>query len=62
VLADNFGTPTAMLVLAGILAVLAVWCTLARAPRLMNLKATEAPTRERSPADGEEVASDSQQG
>jgi MFS family permease len=42
VLADNFGTPTAMFVLAGVLALLAVWCTLAKAPRLMDQKAADA--------------------
>jgi predicted MFS family arabinose efflux permease len=38
VLADNFGTPTAMLVVAGFLAVLAVWCTLAKAPHEMDVQ------------------------
>jgi hypothetical protein len=38
VLADTFGTPTAMLVVAGILAALAVWCTLAKAPREMDVQ------------------------
>ena len=61
VLADNFGTPTAMLVLAGILAVLAVWCTLARAPHLMNLKVTETPPAAGSQAGEREAASDDRQ-
>lgn len=59
VLADNFGTPTAMLVLAGVLALLAVWCTLARAPRMMNVKVTEAPALTPQ-ADAQEAAPGSQ--
>lgn len=58
VLADNFGTPTAMLVLAGILALLAVWCTLARAPHLMNLKAGGAPLTVGPRAEEREAACD----
>jgi predicted MFS family arabinose efflux permease len=34
--ADNFGVPTALLVLAGVFAVLAVWSTFARAVRLID--------------------------
>jgi predicted neutral ceramidase superfamily lipid hydrolase len=48
VLADNFGTPTAMLMVAGVLAVLAIWCTLAKAPHEMNVQTPPEPPTERS--------------
>jgi predicted neutral ceramidase superfamily lipid hydrolase len=51
VLADNFGTPTAMLVVAGILAALAIWCTLAKAPREMDLRTPMQQSTGPSPDD-----------